>query len=521
MRADVDAAGASGGPTLRDLVARLGPLQPSTPDVIAHVLREAIIAGVLRGGSQLRQSDVAADFGVSVIPVREALRQLVAEGFVVLQRNRGAIVAEVSTDELRRLFDLRVVLETLLLAAAVPHLTSADLAKAEEFQKALEDETDINRWGRWNWRFHEALYKPSGRGRTLAIVENVNSHVDRLLRLQMSLVDGKRKSRREHGALLQACRRHDVDKAVSLLKQHIRGVEAIILGYASKQTSSGLAHALFLQLMRRCGSGSSRFPRRKLAHLPTPLEACPRLSAALGGPEILVKRDDMTGLAFGGNKARQLEFVFGQVLESGAETVVAGAYTQSNWCRQITAAARKYGLEPVLVLAHGLKGPLMQGNLLLDRLMDADVTILNVLDEELQPHLEAKAEALRKAGRRPYVISSFEVGTQSLAALGYVEAVLEICDQLGRAPDHIYVAGSEMSPAGLTVGARVLGLPPRVVSVSPIVYPESRAEEIARICNAIAARLGITPASSPTISSSTIPISARRTASSPMPAARR
>lgn len=239
MRAETDAAGASGGPTLRDLVARLGPLQPSTPDVIAHVLREAIIAGVLRGGSQLRQSDVAADFGVSVIPVREALRQLVAEGFVVLQRNRGAIVAEVSTDEIRELFDLRVVLETLLLAAAVPHLTSADIAKAEEFQKALEDETDINRWGRWNWRFHEALYKPSGRGRTLAIVENVNSHVDRLLRLQMSLVDGKRKSRREHGALLQACRRHDVDKAVSLLKQHIRGVEAIILGYASKQTSSG------------------------------------------------------------------------------------------------------------------------------------------------------------------------------------------------------------------------------------------------------------------------------------------
>src|SRR5688572_29737360 len=110
----------------------------------------------------------------------------------------------------------------------------------------------------------------------------------------------------------------------------------------------------------------AKFPRVKLAFLPTPLEACPRLSAALGGPEIFIKRDDLTGLAFGGNKTRQLEFVFGEVLASGADTVVAGAYTQSNWCRQITAASRKHGLKPVLVLAHGVKGPMLQGNLLLD-----------------------------------------------------------------------------------------------------------------------------------------------------------
>ena len=91
-------------------------------------------------------------------------------------------------------------------------------------------------------------------------------------------------------------------------------------------------------------------------HLPTPLEPCPRLSAALGGPEIWIKRDDLTGLAFGGNKTRQLEFVFADVLAQGADTVVAGAYTQSNWCRQMTAAAKKLGLEVALVLLHGEKG---------------------------------------------------------------------------------------------------------------------------------------------------------------------
>src|SRR5262249_21931231 len=132
--------------------------------------------------------------------------------------------------------------------------------------------------------------------------------------------------------------------------------------------------------------------RTPLAHLPTPLESCPRFSKALGNVNVLIKRDDLTGLAFGGNKARQLEFIFGEVLRSGADVVVAGAYTQSNWCRQITAAARKFGLDVALVLAHGVKGPLLQGNLLLDKILGADVTMLDVLDEELQPHLEAKAE---------------------------------------------------------------------------------------------------------------------------------
>jgi 1-aminocyclopropane-1-carboxylate deaminase/D-cysteine desulfhydrase-like pyridoxal-dependent ACC family enzyme len=127
-------------------------------------------------------------------------------------------------------------------------------------------------------------------------------------------------------------------------------------------------------------------------------------------------------------------------------------------------------------------------------MMGADVTILNVLDEELQPHLEAKANELSAQGRKPFLISSFELGMQSLAALGYVDAVVEIVRQaaaMGRTVDHIYVAGSEMSPAGLNVGVRALGLPTTVVSVSPIAYPEGRAEEIARIATACAGRFGL------------------------------
>ena len=233
-------------------------------------------------------------------------------------------------------------------------------------------------------------------------------------------------------------------------------------------------------------------PRQPLAFLPTPLEACPRLSAALGGPDIFIKRDDLTGLAFGGNKTRQLEFVFAEALQAGADTIVAGAYTQSNWCRQITAASCKLGLKAVLLLARGLKGDRLQGNLLLDRLMGAEIEILDVMDEELQPFLEAKTRALRAAGRRPHLVSAFTVETQSLAAVGYVQAVLETNEQLaalGREADYFYVAGAEMSPAGLIVGTQALGGRTAVVSVSPVRYEESRESEIARICNATARRL--------------------------------
>jgi D-cysteine desulfhydrase family pyridoxal phosphate-dependent enzyme len=236
-------------------------------------------------------------------------------------------------------------------------------------------------------------------------------------------------------------------------------------------------------------------PRVRLAHLPTPLEFCPRLSAALGGPDIWIKRDDLTGLAFGGNKTRQLDFVFADVLAQGADTVVAGAYTQSNWCRQMTAAASKLGLEVALVLLHGEKGPALQGNLLLDRLMGADVTVVDLDSmERLAPLLGAKAEELERAGRKPYILAPFAVDRLALGAIGYVDAALELDEQLDDAeidPDWLYLCGANMTPAGMALGLRVLGRRTRLVNVAPIRWSEPRALDIARIANATAKRLGL------------------------------
>lgn len=239
-----------------------------------------------------------------------------------------------------------------------------------------------------------------------------------------------------------------------------------------------------------------RLPRVKLACRPTPLEFLPRLTEGLGGPRIFIKRDDLTGLAFGGNKTRQLEFVFAEIERLGCDSVVAGAYSQSNWCRQIAAACAKRGLAASLVLVHGVKGPLAQGNLLIDQLLGADVRIVSEIDhmQHLAPYLAQAVEALKAAGRRPYLIDPFDIDVLSLSAVGYVEAYLELDAQLsalGERADAIYLAGTMMTPAGLHLGAAALNRATSVVVVNPSRWDEPREVAIARIATATAARLGI------------------------------
>jgi len=238
-----------------------------------------------------------------------------------------------------------------------------------------------------------------------------------------------------------------------------------------------------------------RLDRVRLAHLPTPLDFCPRLTEALGGPKIYVKRDDMTGLAFGGNKTRQLEFLFADILKSGADTIVAGAYTQSNWCRQITAAAAKQGLRVSLVLVHGVKGPARQGNLLLDYLMGADVEIVDIPHiEDLAPYLEAKVTALADAGRRPYLISPLATEILALSAVGYVDGMAELAVQMaerGFEADAIYLSAANATPAGYALGAKALGLKTRVVGVTPIHFKLDRQTDIAAVAGQAARLLGL------------------------------
>lgn len=208
--------------SISQLDTRLVRNRRTTPGIVADVLRDAIMHGVLKSGQPLRQDELAGQFGLSRIPVREALRQLEGEGLVTMNPHRGAVVSTLSGDELQEICEIRTALETTAIRLAIPHLDEATLALAEEILRATGRETDVlEHWSRNNWRFHSTLYVPARRPRLLAMIKNLHDNVDRYLRLHVSMLHYKEKGQAEHWELLDACRRHDTDEAVAYLEQHI------------------------------------------------------------------------------------------------------------------------------------------------------------------------------------------------------------------------------------------------------------------------------------------------------------
>src|SRR5438552_2523343 len=206
-------------------------------------------------------------------------------------------------------------------------------------------------------------------------------------------------------------------------------------------------------------------PRFPLAQVPTPIEKLERLSRELGGPELLIKRDDQTGLALGGNKTRKLEFLVGQALEQGADTLVTAGAAQSNHCRQTAAAAARTGLRCELLL-NGTKPELPNGNLLLDELLGARIHWIQL--SERVAKLREIPDQLRNEGRKPYVIPVG--GSNGVGATGYVLAMIELVEQLdgtNRRVDHVVFASSSGgTQAGLVVGAKVTGFDGKLHGVS-------------------------------------------------------
>lgn len=189
-------------------------------------------------------------------------------------------------------------------------------------------------------------------------------------------------------------------------------------------------------------------PRVRFASLPTPVEAMPRLSAALGGPRLWVKRDDLTGLAFGGNKTRKLEFLLAEAQANGARTLISVGAVQSNHCRQVAAMASKFGLDCILVL-NGDEGQEPSGNLLIDGIFEAKIEWTT--REQRDMKLKQVFDEAWAAGRRPYLIPLG--GSTGVGALGYAAGFKELLDQQ-IAFDWIVVASSSGgTQAGLVLGA--------------------------------------------------------------------
>ena len=243
-----------------------------------------------------------------------------------------------------------------------------------------------------------------------------------------------------------------------------------------------------------------RLPRFPLANLPTPLLPLPRASRALDGPPLYIKRDDLTGLAFGGNKTRKLEFFLGEAVRQGCNVLIAGGgRAQSNHARQAAAAARAAGMRPILVLQAGGHHEEPQGNQLLDLLLGAEIVFVPMdqvagrESELLAEAMDRVAERERGLGNNPYVIyrSSLPLGT-----VGYVECALELARQIAELDldvHEIWLASSLGTQAGLLVGAALLGLDWRITGVNPgTAVPSS--EAIPRLAADTAKLLGFTAA---------------------------
>lgn len=234
-----------------------------------------------------------------------------------------------------------------------------------------------------------------------------------------------------------------------------------------------------------------KYPNRvKLAHLPTSLHPLERLGKHLNGPTLYIKRDDETGLATGGNKARKLEFLVAEALAQNCDHLVTVGAAQSNHCRQTAAAAAQYGLGCSLVLK-GSEPPTKTGNLLLDDLLGAHNYWTN--DRETSKVMAEVAAELRTMGRKPYTIPLG--GSNVVGATGYVLAMQELTAQLTAASiniDFIVVAsGSGGTQAGLVLGAEVYGFRGQVLGISVSAEAAALTTQVAALVTATATHLGL------------------------------
>lgn len=207
--------------------------QPKRPltiaQTVAEQIREQILKREIEGGEPLRQEAIAKAFGTSIIPVREALRQLEAEGLVELKTHRGAVATSLTLDQALEWIHLRRLIETDLIGLAIDRIRPADIANAREvlgrFNDALDHRREIDHWSAYNWELHSTLYAPANRPETLKILADLHSKCDRYIRLQLLSGDHISRAEDEHHELVKLCEQKKKRAAKALMHQHIVGVE--------------------------------------------------------------------------------------------------------------------------------------------------------------------------------------------------------------------------------------------------------------------------------------------------------
>jgi DNA-binding GntR family transcriptional regulator len=193
----------------------------STTDIVAGVLRDAIITGVLRAGEELNQVELARQFGVSRVPVREAIRLLEAQGLVISQPHKRTVVSSLAPSTLEEIFEVRIQLETAALGAAVPRMPPEVLAELDDLVTQMDQDVDHRTWMRLNDQFHDALYRPSGKEFTTSLIRQLRQQVERYFWAGGHGVRRSRPANAEHHRILEACRAGDAARAQEELRRHL------------------------------------------------------------------------------------------------------------------------------------------------------------------------------------------------------------------------------------------------------------------------------------------------------------
>ena len=209
---------------------------------IADALRRAITDGILTDGLPMRQSELARNFGVSTIPVREALKQLEAEGLIAFLPHRGAVVTGMSEADILEYSDIRASLESMAAGLAMTTLTRVDLARIEDayesFVSGTGDGHDMAQSGRLNWEFHGAIYAAARRPRLYGMIHDLHSRLYRYIRAHLELPGRKAATDAEHFRILLACRDRNGEELARLTKQHIQEAASLSLDVIRSRKSS-------------------------------------------------------------------------------------------------------------------------------------------------------------------------------------------------------------------------------------------------------------------------------------------
>ncbi|GAA6208840.1 GntR family transcriptional regulator [Cognatishimia sp. WU-CL00825] len=207
----------------------------SSSQPIYDRLKDEIASGKLPPGQALRQHEIGIRFGVSKVPVREALLKLEAERFVEFRKNRGAIVREISDDEILNLIDIRIALECLAIELAVPNMIFADFAKAEEILSAYDSQTEPTAWSASNIAFHLCLYEPCNNDHLLKMIADLRSRLGPYSNTIVSTASGLERPQQEHQMILNACKNGAADEAAALLKDHILTTKKVTAAFLRRR----------------------------------------------------------------------------------------------------------------------------------------------------------------------------------------------------------------------------------------------------------------------------------------------